>query len=235
MVETNNPRHIFEVNVAGTVAALAYARRVGCRRTILCSSIMVYGPSADCRRELDESEYPQPITVYGGSKLAIEGLMHGWVGQYGVDALALRYSHVYGPGRITECFIREMLQAAADGKPCHVPQASGSLRQYVHIDDICNAIELAMQVKAPSSRIFNISADELQSLAQVADVVRATTGPLQVTFDEERDLPNYRIGKLSIRRARDELGYAPRLTLAKGIQDYWSKAFKRRQPPDDHA
>lgn len=227
MVETDNPQRIFEVNVAGTVAALSYARRVSCRRTILCSSIMVYGPSADCRRELDESEYPQPITVYGGSKLAIEGLMLGWLGQYGVDALALRYSHVYGPGRTTECFIREMLQAAADRRACHIPQASGSLRQYVHINDICDAIELAMHVQAPRSRVFNLSADEQHTLADVADAVRAITGPLEVTFDEQRDLPNYRIGKLSISRAREELGYAPQLTLAKGIQDYWSKAFQR--------
>lgn len=228
MVETDNPQRIFDVNVAGSVAALRYAQRVGCRRIVLCSSVMVYGPTTEPHREIDESEYPEPITVYGGSKLAIEGLMQGWVGQHGVDAVALRFTHVYGPGRTTECFIREMLTAAAEGRACHIPQASGSLRQYVHIEDICQAIDRAMRVASPRSRVFNISADELHTLAEVAEVVRQVTGrPLEISFDETRDMPNYRIGKLSIRRAREELGYAPRLTLAEGIKEYWTTAFQK--------
>jgi len=63
-------------------------------------------------------------------------------------------------------------------------------------------------------------------LGEVARVVRNLTGTLDVSFDEQRDLPNYRIGKVSIQRARDELGYAPRLRLQKGIEAYWSSSFR---------
>ena len=143
MVETNNPQRIFDVNVAGTMAVLDMARRMACQRMVLCSTLMVYGPDAAAAPDHDEAEYPQPISVYGGSKLALEGLMHAFVGQYGVDAIALRFAHVYGPGRTTECFVREMLAAAAAGRPCRIPQASASLRQYVHIDDVVASIALA--------------------------------------------------------------------------------------------
>jgi UDP-glucuronate 4-epimerase len=222
MVETGNPQRIFDVNVAGTMALLDMARRMACRRVVLCSTVMVYGPDAAPGPEHMETEYPQPISVYGGSKLAIEGLMHAFAAQYGVDALALRFSHVYGPGRTTECFIREMLAAAAEGRPCRITQASGSLRQYVHIDDVVESVALAMRATRPLARVFNISAGELHTLAEVAEVVRTITGGLDVTFDESRDLPNYRVGKLSIRRAREQLGFAPRLPLAAGIRDYWT-------------
>lgn len=225
MVETNNPQRIFDVNVAGTAAVLEMARRVGCHRLVLCSSLMVYGPNRDAVAELGETEYPQPISVYGGSKLAVEGLMHAFVGQYGVNAVALRFTHVYGPGRTTECFIREMLCAAAEGRVCRIPQASGSLRQYVHIDDVCESIALAMEARVVSSRVFNISADEMHTLAEAAEVVRCVTGKLQVSFDEARDLSSYRVGKLSIRRAREELGYRPRLGLQTGVSDYWASSF----------
>jgi len=225
MVETGNPQRIFDVNVAGTMAVLDLARRIRCRRLILCSTLMVYGPDASASVVHSETEYPAPISVYGGSKLAMEGLMHAFQGQYDVDAIALRFSHVYGPGRTTECFIREMLAASAAGRPCRISQASGSLRQYMHIDDACHAIELAMAAQDPRSRVFNISADEIHMLAEVARVVRNLTGTLDVSFDEQRDLPNYRIGKVSIQRARDELGYLPRLTLQKGIEAYWSSSF----------
>jgi nucleoside-diphosphate-sugar epimerase len=230
MVETDRPQRIFDVNVAGTMALLDLARRMACRRVVLCSTLMVYGPDAVAGPEHDEDEYPMPISVYGGSKLAIEGLMHAFVGQYGVDAIALRFAHVYGPGRTTECFVREMLAAAAEGRPCRIPQASGSLRQYVHIADVAESVALAMQVESPRSRVFNISADEIHTLAQVAQHVREMTGKLDVSFDESRDLPNYRIGKLSIRRAREELGFHPRLPLAAGIRDDWA-AFKPAVPP----
>jgi len=221
MVETNNPKRIFDVNVAGTMTLLDVVRHMPCKRVLLCSTSMVYGPDAAPMPDHEETEYPRPISVYGGSKLAIEALMHAFAAQYGVGALALRFSHVYGPGRTTECFVREMLAAASERRPCRIPQASGSLRQYVHISDVVESIALAMRATAPRSRVFNISADEIHTLAEVAEIVRTVTGALDVTFDESRDLPNYRGGKLSIRRAREELGYAPRLSLVEGIGGYW--------------
>lgn len=224
MVETGNPQRIFDVNVTGTMAVLDMVRRQPCRRIVLCSTIMVYGPDDGTAPPHDEAEYPVPISVYGGSKLAQEGLLSAFVGEYGVDAIALRFAHVYGPGRTTECFVREMLAAAAAGRRCSIPQASGSLRQYVHSSDVIDAIDLAMRVEAPAWRIFNISADELQTLAETADAVRSLVGALDVAFDESLDLPNYRIGKLSIRRAREVLGYQPRLPLQAGLRDYW-RAF----------
>jgi nucleoside-diphosphate-sugar epimerase len=147
--------------------------------------------------------------------------MNAFVGEYGVDAIALRFAHVYGPGRTTQCFVRDMFAAAAGGRRCRIPQASGSLRQYVHITDVIDAIDLAMRIEAPAWRVFNISADELQTLAETADAVRSVAGALDVAFDESSDLPNYRIGKLSIHRARTVLGYQPRLPLQAGLRDYW--------------
>ena len=43
--------------------------------------------------------------------------------QYGVDAIALRFTHVYGPGRTTQCFVREMLASAAEQTA--VPHSAG--------------------------------------------------------------------------------------------------------------
>ena len=230
MVETGNAQRIFDVNVAGTMAVLDMARRMACRRLVLCSTVMVYGPDSVPRAEHAETEYPEPISVYGGSKLAIEGLMHAFVAEYGLDALALRFTHVYGPGRTTECFVRDMLAAVAEGRPCHIPQASGSLRQYVHIADVIESVDLALRATALPSRVFNVSAGEIHTLAELAQVVRTVAGPLDVTFDESRDLPNYRIGKVSIRRAREQLRYAPRLPLAEGIRDYWAGFTTRARP-----
>lgn len=229
MVETDNPSRIVAVNIAGTMPVIELALRSRPRRIVFCSTIMTYGPDRKPGASRFETEYPEPISVYGASKVAVEALMHGFLGQYGIDAVALRFSHVYGEGRTTQCFVRDMLLAASEGRPCHVPQARGSLRQYVYIDDVCHSIDLAIQAEAPHSRVFNVSAGEIHTLEEVAAEVSRQVGGLEVSFDESRDLPNYRVGKLSIERARAELGYRPEFPLAAGIQSYWSSAFAPRQ------
>jgi UDP-glucuronate 4-epimerase len=223
MVATDRPRHIVDVNVSGTMPVLILAQRRSVRRTVLCSTIMVYGPTASVNEKRDESEYPKPVSIYGASKVAVEALMHGHQGQYGTDAIALRFSHVYGPGRTTQCFIRDMLAAAREGRPCKLPHAGRSLRQYVHIDDVCQAIDKAFDVPDPAERVFNISADEIHTLADAAKVVEHVTGKIDVQFDENVDPTNYRIGPLSIVRARKILDYHPAFSLEAGINHYWKE------------
>ena len=229
MVATDKPQYIVDVNVVGTMTLLELARRRGARRTILCSTIMAYGPDKVPNQRI-ETEYPEPISIYGASKVAIEALMHGHRAQYGTDAIALRFSHVYGPGRTTQCFVRDMLAAVQADSPCLIPQAGSSLRQYVHIDDVCDAVDLAIQAPAPSSRVFNVSAGEIHSLAEVGAVIDRQIGKLDVSFDAAIDLPNYRIGRLSLDKARAELGFTPALPLEKGLRSYWEAAFARKTP-----
>jgi UDP-glucuronate 4-epimerase len=224
MVETDNPARIVAVNVAGTMPIIE--RALQCKsKLVLCSTIMTYGPDRVPGALRHESEYPEPISIYGASKVALEALMHGFRGQYGLDAVALRFGHVYGPGRTTQCFVRDMLTAASARRPCHIPQARASLRQYIHIEDVCHAIDLAMAADSLASRVFNITADEIHTLEDVAAEVGRQAGGLAVSFDDSCDLANYRVGKLSGDRATAELGYRPEFPLAAGIRSYWNAAF----------
>lgn len=218
MVETDNPRRIVEVNVGGSLAVLELARQRRARRTVLCSTIMAYGPGDG--DPVEEHEYPTPVSVYGASKVALEGLVYGYAGQHGVDGVALRFSHVYGPGRTTQCFIREMLHAARSDTRCTLAQPASSPRQYVYIEDVCDSIELALFIERLPTRHYNITADEFHTLAEVRVAVESVVGPLAVDFDESNDILAYRMPKLSIRRARAELGYAPRFDLRHGIAAY---------------
>lgn len=230
MVATDRPGHIVDVNVVGTMAVLEFARRRGVRRTVLCSTIMAYGPDTVPDEERRESEYPRPISTYGASKVAVEALMHGHFGQYGTDAVALRFSHVYGPGRSTQCFVRDMLAAVRDGTPCRIPHARQSLRQYVHVDDVCTSIALAFDAPAAKlgARVYNISAGEIHTLAEVSEAVRRAVGEPSVGFGTE-DLLNYRVGLLSLDAARRDLGYEPAIPLATGVRRYWEADFAAPQ------
>ena len=73
--------------------------------------------------------------------------------------------------------------------------------------------------------MFNITAGEMHTLEEGAQEVRRQLGGLEVDFDENVDLPNYRIGQLSLASARAELGYQPELSLGAGIQSFWRAGF----------
>ena len=230
MVATDRPRHIVDVNIGGSLPIFLLSHKWQVRRTVMCSTMMVYGSDAKAGVVHDEAEYPAPISVYGASKVAVEALMHGFNGQYGTDIVAIRPGLVYGPGRTTQCFVRDMLQAVHNGIRCEIPQTGSSWRQYVHVDDICESIDCCFAVTDPAERVFNITGAEIHTLREVAAMISGSIGPLDITFRDEIDLPNYRIGELSNRRARDVLGYAPAISLEAGLRSYWTECFTPGAP-----
>ena len=86
------------INVLGTVSMLAAAMSAGCRRVVVASSGgALYGAAR--RLPSPEDEPAQPRSPYGTAKLSIEHYLGHFTRAGAIDALALRYGNVYGPGQ----------------------------------------------------------------------------------------------------------------------------------------
>jgi UDP-glucose 4-epimerase len=86
------------INVLGTVSILAAAMSSGCRRVVVASSGgALYG--AATRLPTPEDEPSKPRSPYGTAKLSIEHYLGHFTRAGTLDALALRYGNVYGPGQ----------------------------------------------------------------------------------------------------------------------------------------
>jgi|HubBroStandDraft_6_1064221.scaffolds.fasta_scaffold33837_3 UDP-glucose 4-epimerase len=86
------------INVLGTVSVLSAAIAAGCRRVVVASSGgALYGAAR--RLPTPEDEPPQPRSPYGTAKLSIEHYLDHFTRAGALDALALRYGNVYGPGQ----------------------------------------------------------------------------------------------------------------------------------------
>ena len=219
MVARDNPFLICETNIRGAAHVFELARLVGTRRVIFCSSISAYGHQV-VDAVVTEDTPMRGRTMYGASKIAGEAILQAYAEEHGVDGFALRFTHVYGPGRETQCFVREMIQAALAGRAARLPHARRSRRQYVYVTDVVDAIVLALDAETPPRRAYNVGPGRQHTLAEVADAVRGVMGPLEVEFDDDHDPREYQCGTLDVTAAARDLGWRPKIDLASGIAAY---------------
>lgn len=219
MLGRDNPAALFNTNIGGTIDVAEVARQ----RTLLgkpcrllfCSSLTVYG-----NQPQDDIKEGNPLLArqcYASSKVAGEAVVLSYVEEHALDAIVLRIAGVYGSRRRTACVLRLMIDNALAGKATHLPYGQGFPRQWVHVDDIASGLILALDVQAPSERIFNLSGGVNPPINEAADIIRAAIPGADIRLDEGADPEDITLGLLSIDAARRVLAYEPAVSLKDGI------------------
>ena len=142
-----DPAFDMEQNVGGTLNLLEACRIAGTPRFVLASSS---APLGEQEPPIDESKVPRPLSPYGASKLAGEGYCSAYAGSFGLETIALRFSNVYGPrstykGSVVAKFIKNILS----GIPLTIYGSGGQTRDFIYVEDLCDAIDLAFRPPIP--------------------------------------------------------------------------------------
>ena len=219
MLLTDNPRAIVESNLVGSANIFEAARQRKLRRTVYCSSTSAYGENPEGLEICSEAVALNAVDVYGATKAGGDILARAYAAQHGLDAVALRFSWVYGPRRRTECLIREMLQDALQGRTGWHAFGPGFARQYVYIEDVVDACIAAYDSADVGARAFNITAGTRSSFDDLAAAVRAVLPGAEITNQggEGADLHH---APMDISAARETLGWRPQWPLEKGMRAY---------------
>lgn len=202
-------------DLAGTVVAtvrfLEALRGAPPRRFIFVSSGgTVYGPTS--RLPIPEDSPTEPIGAYGINKLAIEkylGLHHH---RHGLDTCVLRVANPFGEHQVCQRqqgVVAAFIDAAVQGRPISVMGDGSSVRDYVYVGDVAEAMVRAAHAPTLAQRVLNIGSGRGRSLNEVAAAVERVSGrPLERTRTPARpgDVPAV---VLDIARARDILGWRP--------------------------
>src|SRR5260370_19524095 len=130
-----DPAGTYEVNVAVTANLLELARKRAVGTVLFASTHAV---AADVGRHVITQQTPlRPMTPYGATKAAAEMLLSSYTAAYGIDACALRFSNVYGPGiAAQDSFIPPLIRAARSGTGTDIYGDGTQLRDPVHVDSL---------------------------------------------------------------------------------------------------
>jgi UDP-glucuronate 4-epimerase len=220
MVAADNPHLVASVNIGGTLNLAEAARKAGVKRFLALSSISVYG----VQTTLDPVTEDAPLNandVYGASKIAMEAILRAYRYDLGMPTIVLRIASVYGPGRTTDCFIRDLIRSAATGTAIELFEEGGLRRQFIHINDVVRGIVQSLSAGLWNDFVYNIGGGEWLTEREIAAVASPILPRLQIAATQApaRCIDGY-MGPLEFRRASATFGYAPQTSLSQGIASY---------------
>ena len=211
------PAEDAHINVLGTVSVLTAATASGCRRVVVASSGgALYGAAR--RLPTPEDEPTQPRSPYGTAKLSIEHYLGHFTRAGALDALALRYGNVYGPGQdgtgeagVVAISSHRLLAGRAP-----VIRGDGSqTRDFTYVGDVVAANLLGLGSSVTGA--INIGTGRETG---IGDLVRRLGALAGYAGEPEREaLPPGEVARsaLDSSLAADRLGWLPGVTLDDGL------------------
>ncbi|MGQ9425442.1 SDR family NAD(P)-dependent oxidoreductase [Gilvimarinus sp. F26214L] len=183
-----------------------------------------------------EDKTASPSSVYALSKYDQEKLCLMIGAAYSIPTTALRFFNIYGPRQalsnpytgVLAIFSSRLLN---DNAPV-IFEDGRQRRDFVSVHDVTQACLLALEKDAANGRVFNVGSGEHFSIRDIAGKV----GKVLHREIEPQVTGEYRVGDIrhcfaDIARARDLLGYSPRVKLEDGLGEL--AEWLRDQRADD--
>ena len=214
-----DPHESIDINMIGNHNVFAAAADEGVERLVFASTASVYGDPK--RLPMHEDDELRPLTPYCISKRAGEDLLGFYERQKGLSWNALRFFNVYGPGQKIEAYytsvINHFIQRLRNGQPPIIDGRGDQSMDFVHVTDLAHAVVAALESEKANVPI-NIGTGIDTSIAALAKILIEAVGvDVEPLFNERDVLVSRRAADIS--RARDVLGWEPRITVEDGMRD----------------
>lgn len=208
-------RELFERgNVRTTTAVVRAAAAAGVARVVLASSSSVYGPAGG---PLAEHADPAPLSPYGRSKLRAEEEARTLAAGLGVELVTLRYFTVYGPRQRPDMAFARYIAATLGGEAMPLLGDGGQRRDFTYVGDACDATALALE-HGRAGGVYNVAGGRSVALSEALALLAGVLG-CEPRFERRAaDGREPRATEADLTRAAADLGWAPRVGLAEGIE-----------------
>lgn len=231
MLLNDAPNRIVQINLDGLTGLLEVARIHRLERVVCFSSVVAYGDHPDLA-PVTEKAWLNPASVYGATKAAGDALISAYYQAYGVDVVSFRVAGCYGPGRVTPCLVRMMIENALEGKESIVCEDPRRTRQFIYVDDVVQAVCQVLTAASLKHRTYNIGPGKCHSAQDVIDAVQSVLPDARATIDPAGMRWNsFGVGLLEIDSAKQDFGFNPSVDLDLGAARTleWVKQRQHRE------
>jgi dTDP-glucose 4,6-dehydratase len=211
-----DPAPFLRTNVVGVQVLLDACRRAAVGRVVHVSTDEVYGP-APRGRAFDETAPLRPTNPYAASKAAADLLVTAYDRTYGLPALIVRCTNNYGPYQYPEKFIPLVITRAIENAPIPIYGDGQQVRDWLFVDDHCEAICRVVESGAPGE-VYNVAGAGGVTNHAVAVRLLGLLGRPATLLAFVADRPGHdRRYALDDRKVRGALGVAPGVGLEEGL------------------
>lgn len=214
----SSPDAFLQNNVIGVFALLEALRKINpSARLVHISTDEVYGDIL--KGSFGEGDALRPSSPYSASKSAADVFVLGYARTYGLNASITRCTNNYGPYQFPEKLVPKAIIRASLGLKIPIYGSGRNVRDWIHVEDHCRAIEGVMNSGKPGE-IYNVSSGaERTNLEVVRTIIEALDkDESAIEFVEDRPGHDLRYS-LDSSKLRGELGWRPIHSFEQGVQE----------------
>jgi nucleoside-diphosphate-sugar epimerase len=216
-----NPRETHAACVDATFSLLLAARDSHVRRVVYAASSSAYGDQPELPKR--EDMRPDPLSPYAVAKLVGEYYAQVFTRAFNLETVCLRYFNVFGPRQDPSSqysgVISRFISALLTGERPVIYGDGEQSRDFTYIANVVDANLRAAETSTGVGQVINVANGERVTLNQLLDTLKNIMG----RTDIEAEYKEPRVGDVKhsladITRARQTLGYEPRVGLEDGLR-----------------
>ncbi|HKW73381.1 MAG TPA: dTDP-glucose 4,6-dehydratase [Candidatus Dormibacteraeota bacterium] len=210
-----DPYAFIETDVRGTAVLCEAARKHRHEVFHLVSTDEVYGDVPTGRSR--EADPFRPRSPYSASKAGGEHIAHAYAQSFGLPLLVTRGSNTYGPHQYPEKIVPVLITNAIDDMKLPLYNDGSAVRDYIHVEDHCRAIDMVLH-EAPPGSVYNVATGVETSGLEVAKAVLDIMGKPHSLIEFVADRPGHDYRYALDNSRLTDLGWEPQVTFAEGLE-----------------
>ncbi len=229
----DTPRAFVDTNVVGTFVLLETARCYladadsaarAAFRFVHVSTDEVYGTLGPAGSFNEETPYA-PNSPYAATKAGADHLVRAYFHTFGVPTVITNCSNNYGAYQFPEKLIPLMILNALDGRPLPIYGDGGNVRDWLHVEDHCAGLLLAVSAGRPGEK-YNIGGGNERTNLEIVDRICDLVDEMQPAAQSRRALKTFvpdrpghdRRYAIDAAKTRRELGWSPQHSFETGLR-----------------
>jgi nucleoside-diphosphate-sugar epimerase len=211
-----DPYNTFDHSLRTLENALDAARGM-VEHFVFLSSSMAYGNFLT--DEVGEDHPLNPIGIYGALKVAGEKMVIAYQQVFDLPYTIIRPSALYGPRCVSRRVGQIFIESAIKGGALRVDGDGGERLDFTYIDDLVQG--LAQVIRHPKARneIFNLTYGSARSINDLVAIIKQHFPEAPIQYVERDKLMPFR-GTLSVKKAKELIGYNPQNPIEVGFPKY---------------